>query len=187
MFTKLLKPVFKVLREKGLLSSAYIDDLYLQGDTFHECLENALNTVQLLRDLGFVVKEEKSCLHPSQQLEYLGFFLNSVSVRLSHARVEKVVQACEKLLSNSHPTILHLVEVIELMVSSFPAGEHGPLHYRSLDIKKIEGLRQTIGNFSGEIFLSVNSREELQWWIANQLFSCRAISHGEADINSNPN
>ena len=92
IFTKLLKPVFKVLREKGLLSSAYIDDLYLQGDTFHECHENALNTVQLLRDLG------TSCLHPSQQLEYLGFVLNSVSmtVRLSHARVEKVVQACEK-------------------------------------------------------------------------------------------
>ena len=89
MFTKVLKPVFKVLREKGLLSSAYIDDLYLQGDTFHECLENALNTVQLLRDLGFVVQEEKSCLHPSEQLEYLGFVLNSVSmtVRLSHARV----------------------------------------------------------------------------------------------------
>ena len=104
MFTKLLKPVFKVLREKGLLSSAYIDDLYLQGDTFHECHENALNTVQLLRDLG------TSCLHPSQQLQYLGFVLNSVSmtVRLSHARVEKVVQACEKLFSNSHPTILGL-------------------------------------------------------------------------------
>ena len=111
MFTKLLKPVFKVLREKGLLSSAYIDDLYLQGDTFHECHENALNTVQLLRDLG------TSCLHPSQQLEYLGFVLNSVSmtVRLSHARVERVVQACEKLLSNSHPTILHLAEVIGLI------------------------------------------------------------------------
>ena len=125
MFTKLLKPVFKVLREKGLLSSAYIDDLYLQGDTFHECHENALNTVQLLRDLG------TSCLHPSQQLEYLGFVLNSVSmtVRLSHARVERVVQACEKLLSNSHPTILHLAEVIWLMVSSFPAVEHGPLYY----------------------------------------------------------
>ena len=52
IFTKLLKPVIKVLREKGLLSSAYIDDLYLQGDTFHECHENALNTEQLLRDLG---------------------------------------------------------------------------------------------------------------------------------------
>ena len=178
IFTKLLKPVFKVLREKGLLSSAYIDDLYLQGDTFHECHENALNTVQLLRDLG------TSCLHPSQQLEYLGFVLNSVSVtvRLSHATVEKVVQACEKLLSNFHPTILHLAEVIWLMVSSFPAVEHGPLYYCSLDIEKIESLRQTKGNFSSEISLSVNSREELQWWIANLPFSCKAISHGEADI-----
>ena len=178
IFTKLLKPVFKVLREKGLLSSAYIDDLYLQGDTFHECHENALNTVQLLRDLG------TSCLHPSQQLQYLGFVLNSVSmtVRLSHARVERVVQACDKLLSNSHPTILHLAEVIWLMVSSFPAVEHGPLYYCSLDIEKIESLRQTKGNFSSEISLSVNSREELQWWIANLPFSCKAISHGEADI-----
>ena len=139
MFTKLLKPVFKVLREKGLLSSAYIDDLYLQGDTFHECLENALNTVQLLRDLGFVVQEEKSCLHPSQQLEYLGFVLNSVSmtVRLSHARVEKLVQACEKLLSNSHPTILHLVEVIGLMVSSFPPGNMAHYTTVALTLRKL--------------------------------------------------
>ena len=102
--------------------------------------------------------------------------------RLSYARVEKVVQACEKLLSYSHPTILHLAEVIGLMVSSFPDGEHGPLHYRSLDIEKMEGLRQTKGNFSSVISLPVNSREELQWWIANLLFSCKAISHGEADI-----
>ena len=60
--------------------------------------------------------------------------------------------------------------------------EHGPLYYRSLDIEKIESLRQTKGNFSGEISLPVNSREELQWWIANLPFSCKAISHGEADI-----
>ena len=68
------------------------------------------------------------------------------------------------------------------MVSSFPAVEHGPLYYRSLDIEKIESLRQTKGNFPSEISLSVNSREELQWWIANLPFSCKAISHGEADI-----
>ena len=105
--------------------------------------------------------EEISALDFSQQLEYLGFVLNSVSmtVRLSHARVEKVVQACEKLLSNSHLTILHLAEVIGLMVSSFPAGERGPLHYRSLDIEKIEGLRQTKGNFSSEnIYLLIQER-----------------------------
>ena len=78
--------------------------------------------------------------------------------------------------------ILHLAEVIWLMVSSFSAVEHGPLYYRSLDTEKIESLRQTKGNFSSEISLSVNSRKELQWWIANLPFSCKAISHGEADI-----
>ena len=51
-----------------------------------------------------------------------------------------------------------------------------------LEIEKIEGLRQTKGNFSSEISLPVNSKEELLWWIANLLFSCKAISHGEADI-----
>ena len=138
IFTKLLKPVFKFLRGQGLLSSTYIDDVYLQGDTYHECHENALSTVQLLQNLGFVIQEEKSCLNPSQQLEYLGFVLNSMTmtVKLIHARIEKVVKACEKLLNDSHPTILNLAEVIGLVVSSFPGVEYGPLYYRSLTWKK---------------------------------------------------
>ena len=141
---KLLKPVFKFLREQGLLSSAYIDDVYLQGDTYHECHGNALSTVQLLKNLGFVIQEEKSCINPSQQLEYLGFVLNSMTmtVKRTHARAEKVVKACEKLLNDSHPTILNLAEVIGLMASSFRGVEYGPLYYRSLDMEKTEGLRQ---------------------------------------------
>lgn len=184
IFTKLLKPALKFLREQGLLSSAYIDDVYLQGDTYHECHENALSTVQLLKNLGFVIQEEKSCLNPSQQLEYLGFVLNSMTmtVKLTHARVEKVVKACEKLLNDSHPTILNLAEVIGLMVSSFPGVEYGPLYYRSLDIAKTEGLRQNKGNFSGHILLNDTSIEDLKWWITNLPLSSKAISHGEADI-----
>jgi len=87
------------------LFSAYIDNVYLQGDTYHECHENALSMVQLLKNLGFVIQEEKSCLNPSPELEYLGFVLNSVTmtVKLTHARVEKVVKACEKLLNDAHP------------------------------------------------------------------------------------
>ena len=32
IFTKLLKPVFNIMRQKGYLSSSYIDDCYLQGE-----------------------------------------------------------------------------------------------------------------------------------------------------------
>ena len=34
IFTKLMKPVFSTLRSAGHLSSGYIDDSYLLGDTF---------------------------------------------------------------------------------------------------------------------------------------------------------
>lgn len=184
MFTKLLKPVFKLLREKGFLSSSYIDDVYLQGDTFEECHENARNTVKLLRDLGFVIQEEKSCLKPSQQLTYLGFYLDSqtMTVKLTNERVEKVVQACEKLLCKPQCSIQNLAEVIGLMVSSFPGVEHGPLYYRSLDHDKTEALKQNKGNFFAVISLTETSRTELQWWVANLPKACKVISHGEPYI-----
>ncbi|XP_068734410.1 uncharacterized protein [Montipora capricornis] len=170
-------------KEQSLLLFAYIDDVYLQGDTYHECHENALSTVQLLQNLGFVIQEEKSCLNPSQH-QYLGFVLNSMTmtVKLIHSSVEKAVKACEKLLNDSHPTILNLAEVIGLMVSSFPGVEYGPLYYRSLDMEKTEGLRQNKDNFSGKILLNDTAREDLKWWITNLPLSSKAISHGEADI-----
>lgn len=59
-FTKLLKPVYCHLREKGHLSSGYIDDSYLQGDIYQDCLANVVDTVKLFDKLGFVVHAEKS-------------------------------------------------------------------------------------------------------------------------------
>ena len=41
--TKLLKPVYSALRSTGHLSSGYIDDSYLQGDTFEECRVNVID------------------------------------------------------------------------------------------------------------------------------------------------
>ena len=35
-FSKVLKPPFAVLRENGQLSVVFVDDIYLQGDTFDE-------------------------------------------------------------------------------------------------------------------------------------------------------
>ena len=40
LFTKLLKPVYSTLRTRGFLSVAYIDDSYLQGNDYDECIAN---------------------------------------------------------------------------------------------------------------------------------------------------
>lgn len=76
---KLLKPVYASLRQLGCTIVPYLDDSYLQGDDKLECSHMVKATVMQLQDLG------KSQYEPSQQLEFLGFLLNSqtMTVRLT--------------------------------------------------------------------------------------------------------
>lgn len=81
VFTKLMKPVVRKLREKGHLSVIYLDDKLAFGETYNACLQNIQETTQLLEWLGFIVNWEKSCLVPSQSCKFLGFLLNSITRR----------------------------------------------------------------------------------------------------------
>ena len=53
-FTKLLKPALSTLHLRGHVSSAYLDDMYLQGKTYQECAGNVIDSVQVVDSLGFV-------------------------------------------------------------------------------------------------------------------------------------
>ena len=63
-FTKLLKPAITELHLKGHISSAYIDDLYLQGKTYDACVYNVIDTVIQIDTLGLVTHPEKSVFNP---------------------------------------------------------------------------------------------------------------------------
>lgn len=181
IFTKLLKPVFKVLREEGHLSSSYIDDCYLQGDSFDECRVNVRDTTLLFEKLGFPIHYEKSVLVPAQILTFLGFVLNSVTmtVQLTTERKEKLKNACLKLIEKDTCKIQNLAEVIGLIVSSLPGVEYGPLHYRSLERDKTNALRENKGNFGASMTLSLEAKSEIHWWLSNVDLSFKYISHGE--------
>ena len=45
VFTKLLKPVFASLRQKGFTNVAYIDDSCLLGESYNQCRQNVKETV----------------------------------------------------------------------------------------------------------------------------------------------
>ena len=83
LFTKLLKQPFASLRKQGLLSVVYLDDTYLQGDSYTACLHNITKTTALLTALGFKVNFDKSVLLPAQRIKFLGFILDSVSMTIS--------------------------------------------------------------------------------------------------------
>ena len=67
---------FGHLRSLSHNSVVYVDDLYLQGDTYQACLDNISDTIKLLRELGFVIHTEKSVLTPSQTIVFLGFIIS---------------------------------------------------------------------------------------------------------------
>ena len=76
-FTKLLKPVFSTLREKGHVSSPYIDVSILIGSRYEESANNVIDTIRLLDSLGFVVLYilTRQYLYPPRSLCSWGFYL----------------------------------------------------------------------------------------------------------------
>ena len=82
MFTKMPNPVYVTLRQKGHESSGYIDDSYLQGDDYADCVANMKSTVGTFDSLGFITHPEKSVLIPTLRLMYFGFVLDSVQMKI---------------------------------------------------------------------------------------------------------
>ena len=66
IFTQLSKVPFEHLRSQGYNSVVYEAESYIQGDAYQSCLPNMLDTVNLLRELGFVIHSDKLLLTPSE-------------------------------------------------------------------------------------------------------------------------
>ncbi|KAM9954278.1 hypothetical protein ACTFIW_003819 [Dictyostelium discoideum] len=72
IFTMLLRPVLRMLRDINVSVIAYLDDLLIVGSTKEECLSNLKKTMDLLVKLGFKLNLEKSVLEPTQPITFLG-------------------------------------------------------------------------------------------------------------------
>jgi len=183
-FTKLLKPVYAILRGKGHLSAAFIDDCCLLGESYIECLQNVKETVDLFRSLGFVIHDKKSVLEPCQKLKYLGFWLDSVnmSITLTKEKIDKVIASCQALKRKKRFTIRTLAQVIGHIVACFPAVLWGPLYYRKLERSKSVALRKNQGNFDAVTELTEEAEQELDWWIREVEYAYFPLERKEPEI-----
>ena len=107
VFTKVMKPLVASLRLQGYESCDYLDDSLLLGRTYQECVENVRARLTLTRNLGFTVNEKKSVLTPAQQIDFLGFHLDSKLMRISlpEPKVQSIVSSIEGLLQKQTPII----------------------------------------------------------------------------------
>jgi len=178
-FTKLLKPLFAHLRQNGHLVTSYIDDNYIQGNTYHECAHSVLDTITMYSKLGFYIHPEKSHLNPAQEITYLGFQLNSItmSIKLTTEKASKIKLECESALQMRRITIRQVARILGLLVSCFPGVMWGPLHYRQLESDKILALRNNKGDFDAFMQISEAAKKDIAWWASNIMDSFNVITH----------
>ena len=179
-------PVHLTLRNLGHLSVAYIDDSYLQGDTYELCVQNVIDTLlyYIFHQLGFVIHPDKSVLIPTQRLTFLWFVLDSqsVTVALTGEQAVKVREACQQLLQEKAITIREVEKVLGLLTSSLPGVLYGPLHYRSLEIDKTQAMKSNQGNFYSIVALSGEAVADLKCWINSVEESSKPVKQRETQI-----
>lgn len=183
-FTKLMKPAYSVLRQLGHINSPYIDDSYLQGGSYEECLANVLDTVKMFLSLGFILHPQKSVFIPTQKLVFLGFVLDSVQMKiyLTNEKVDKLKSICTKLIKAKETTIREVSRALGYMVSSFPGVMYGPLYFRQLEREKTLALRYSKGDYDACMVVSDKAGSELLWWNTHLEASYNIISHGEPTV-----
>ena len=181
IFTKILKPVFATLREQGHESVIYVDDSLLQGETFQECLDNIMATLECLESLGFVIHPDKSIFIPTQEIIFLGFIINTrdMTVRLTVEKKEKIIGLGIGLLKTKNFTIRMISSFIGNLTASFEAVPEGRLYYRHLEWCKALSLELHNHDFDAPCFISEQAREEIIWWVNN-------VEHSFAKIQDIP-
>lgn len=165
-FTKIIKPAVLHLRERGLLSVIYIDDLLILGDSYEECLRNTHITRRLFEKLGFVINEKKSHVIPSTRRKFLGFVYDSerMDIRLPEEKVVKIANNIEKFSRISHCTIREFAGLIGTLGSSCSALKYGWVHMKNFERAEFLALGANHGNFEARMYLSDDLQADFQWW-----------------------
>ena len=109
-----MKPLITSLREKGYRISIYIDDLILMHSDPDVLKLQSQDTLELLQSLGFAVNLRKSHLEPAQEIEHLGFLLNSkeLTVALPKDKKVNIIQLSTECLSDKNVTIRRVAKLI---------------------------------------------------------------------------
>ena len=107
VFTRVMAPVSSILHSLGVRLRRYLDNWLIQVSSREAVLQALSVVLSLCQELGIVVNPETSNFVPSQQVQYLGTILDSVSFSASPSlqRVEKLLSIGDEFLSsNPQPT-----------------------------------------------------------------------------------
>jgi hypothetical protein len=170
-FSKLMAVLVQLARSWGIQISYYLDDTLLRAPTPTDSLSNTQDFGALLQLAGFLLHRTKSVQVPTQQIEYLGFLINSRSMTVAlptdkRQRLTKALRRNINVLKDQRPiTIREAARLIGLLVSSTLATKYGKAHYRSLEEAKLEALQAANFRYDAQFLWPLECLPDLQWWL----------------------
>lgn len=161
LFTKIMRPIIKHFRSKGISCVAYIDDWILIHNSIPEADKNTMYVVETLQSLGFLVNFKKCCLRPQTSCLFLGFVYdtNNMIMKLPQEKCEKIINTITKLKNSSKCKIKFLAHLAGLLVSCCPAVKYGRLYTKSIEREKYLALKKCNGNYNKIVTISENRHE----------------------------
>ena len=140
--------------------------MLLMAEAESEARGDFNTAVFLLTSLAFVVNMEKSIGSPSQQIEFLGFKVDSRKMTIALPTQKLVSLRCQArhMKAARQTTVSEISQMLGSMVAAHPAILPAPLHYRQLERTKSFYLRQG-WSFDDMVPVSPSMKSYLSWWI----------------------
>lgn len=165
VFTKVLRPVLRWARSKGIRIFAYLDDLLIAASSKEQSARHTALVQAKLQELGFLIKSSKSHLTPTQKLQHLGFLIDTKNMSLSvpGEKIRDIRREASKMIHKGTATVRQLSSFIgktnAMTAAIFPA------RLRSQHLHQLKNSALAMDKqWTDTVQLTVEATDDLRWW-----------------------
>ena len=166
VFTRIVKVVAEFLRSKGFIVFVYLDDFFILAESREALLRDLGEARALLSELGFLINEGKSCLDPSQRVQFLGAILD-LDLGMVTPTPDRVLAVCtcaELVMSSQVVEAALLMRLLGLIASLVDLVPWCRLRMRPIQLHLASLYRPWVHPLHHPVPIPASLHAALGWW-----------------------
>ena len=179
IFTKLMKNIIKVVRGWGIRIVFYLDDLLIMANSKSLVVQQTIQVIQFMMQLGLTINWKKCKLIPTQRIIFLGFNIDTHNLTFlvtpdRRKSIKQELKSVKSLTTEGQEVPIRQVarligKLMAIELAVFPTRLQTWALIRNLNSFRVRG-------WEAKMPLNQESIEEINWWMNNfQEWNGRAI------------
>ena len=181
-YTKIMKVPLSKLREMGLTLSGYLDDqLHLNYISRETAIAEGVIAADMFQDTGNTINWDKSVIDGPQEIEHLGFVINSITmvVTMTKEKIEKILSLVHMIFEKRTIVIRVLAKLIGKIIATLPGNKFAKLMAANMEIMKNEALFRSSFDYDASVEINVFVRKDLLWITEELPFASAPVRYSE--------